>query len=358
MAGLFGINNSNRHSDEFWTKNCFNSSFPAALANYMYSQEISVNYIKVDENLRPFVTTLPVRELYNMGQRNSLEQLYFAFESKYDPYQSFAYETIDGIDLVIKGTDNVFLRPLEVKLTVIPDSTTCDLEDESLWGSEIVFRSATTQYCTLGMTNSLVDHLDSIRDMFERPCSRIQDWGNKTEVRARLPGLLDICNSFEQRFFDHQQPLIMQPIWKTQGQDPLLVEHGALDIFVWSDFAFTRLFLTSPLLDIEANKPLSRQNRAAARFIRYWYEVARNGRVHLRDIYRQMTFDLQTDKEFSVPGNVTNPYMRCDRLAHLAVDRDALFDIILDRGEEQLMPERRFDQSVLYYTMRNPRPGN
>ena len=68
-----------------------------------------------------------------------------------------------------------------------------------------------------------------------------------------------------------------------------------------------------------------------------------------------MTYDLQTDKEFSVPGNVTNSYMRCDRLSNLAIDREALYDIIIDGGERMLMPERRFDQSVLYYTMKNPR---
>lgn len=354
MAGLFGINNSNRTGNEFWTKNCFNSSFPAALANYMLSRDIPVNYIVLGEDLRPHVTTLPVRDLYNMGER-TFDDLYFAFESKYEPYRQYAYEQIDGIDLVIKDTQGNYLRPLEIKLTVIPDSATCGFENEADWGSEIVIRSATTQYCTLGMTHSLVAHMDSIREMFEGPCSRIQDWGNKTEVRTRLPRLLDLCDRFERRFYNYQQPLIMQPIWKTQGQDPLLVEHGTFDIFVWSDFAFTRLFLSSPLEDIEAEKPLSRQNRAAARFVRYWYEVARNGRVHLKDIYRQMTFDLQNDKEFSANGGITNTYMRCDRLTHPSIDRSALYSIILDGGEELLMPERRLDQSVLYYTMRNPR---
>lgn len=356
MPSLFGITNSNRDSEDFWTKNCFNSSFPAALANYMLSRDIPVNYITIDQDLQPRVTTLSVRELYNMDADTDLNQLYFSFESRYDPYRAYAYENIDGIDLVIKKMNGDFLRPLEVKLTVIPDSTTCNNPDESLWGSEIVIRSATTQYCTLGMTHSLVDHLDDIRDLFEGPCSRIQDWANKTEMRARLPRLLEICDTFEHQYYQHQKPLIMQPIWKTQGQSPLLSEDGAFDIFVWSDFAFTRLFLTAPLLDIEADKPLSRHNRAAARFIRYWYEVARNGRVHLRDIYRQMTYDLQTDKEFSISGNATNPYMRCDRLTTPIVTREALYDIIIDGGENLLMPERRLDQSVLYYTMRNPRP--
>lgn len=356
MPGLYGIIHSNRNESEFWTKNCFNSSFPAALANYMFANNISVNYIVLNSDLEPYVVPLPVNVLYNMGN-HSLDDIYFAFESKYDPYQQYAYERIDNIDLVIKDTHDSFLRPLEVKLTVIPDSYTSKINDESEWGSEIVIRSATTQYCTLGMTHSLIGYMDDIRDMFEGPCSRIQDWSNKTEVRTRLPRLLELCDQFEKIYFEFQQPLVMQPVWKTSGQSPLLVESGTFDVFVWSDFAFTRLFLTSPLEDIDADKPLSRQNRAAARFVRYWYEVARNGRVHLSDIYRQMTYDLQTDKEFSANGGITNPYMKCERLTHPAVDRSALYDIILDGGENFLMPERRLDQSVLYFIMRNPRNG-
>ena len=355
MPGLLGISHSNRRNNAFWSKNRFNSSFPAALANYMFLNNISVNYIKLDANLRPFITELPVRELYNMGDRR-LEDLFFAFESKYTPYQQFSYETIDGIDLVIKDTSGTFLRPLEVKLTVIPDKVTSSNKDESHWGSEIVIRSATTQYCSLGMAYALRNNMNEIRNMFEGPCSNIQDWGNKTEMRTRLPGLIELCNQLERRFYDKQQPLIMQPIWKTHGQDSLLVERNTFDIFVWSDFAFTRLFLSSPLEDINAAKPLSRQNRASARFIRYWYEVARSGRVHTKDIYGQMTFDLQTDKEFAANGSITNPYMACDRLTNPIVDRSALYEIILDRGEDLLRPERRLDASVLYFTMKNPRP--
>ena len=158
MPGLLGITHSNRGSNDFWSKNRFNSSFPAALANYMLVHDIPVNYIKIDKNLTPYVTTLPVRDLYNMGTR-ALDNLYFAFESRYEPYQQFAYETIDGIDLVIKDTQGAFLRPLEVKLTVIPDKVTSTSEDESTWGSEIVIRSATTQYCSLGMAYNLSDHV-------------------------------------------------------------------------------------------------------------------------------------------------------------------------------------------------------
>ena len=345
MAGLLGIANSNRNDGDFWSKNRFNSSFPAALANYMLVNNIPVNYIVVDKELKTRIKKLSVDKLYNMGKLE-LNDLYFSFESKYEPYQKYAYEAIDGIDLVIKDTGGNFLRPLEVKLTVLPDNSTCKNENQSSWGSEIVIRSATTQYCSLGMAHSLSKHFKDIRDMFENPCSKIQDWNNKTEIKTSLPKLIKICDDLESKYYKSQKPLIMQPVWKTDGQSPILSKDHTFDIFVWSDFAFSRLFLSQPVDD-----QLTRPNRTAARFIRFWYEISRNKKVHLNDIYKQMTYDLQTDKEFSVNGISTNEYMRCPRLTKPIINRNALSEIILDGGEKLLMPERRLDQSVLYFTM-------
>lgn len=48
---LFGIKQSNRDytKADTWGKNQFNSSFPAALACYMYSKELKVVYIKANK---------------------------------------------------------------------------------------------------------------------------------------------------------------------------------------------------------------------------------------------------------------------------------------------------------------------
>ena len=39
-SGLYGIEHSNRTAEAHWGKNCFNSSFPAAVANYMLAHDI------------------------------------------------------------------------------------------------------------------------------------------------------------------------------------------------------------------------------------------------------------------------------------------------------------------------------
>ena len=50
---LYGINRSNRDfsQKETWGKNQFNSSFPAALACYLYSKGLQAVYITTDKNM-------------------------------------------------------------------------------------------------------------------------------------------------------------------------------------------------------------------------------------------------------------------------------------------------------------------
>lgn len=91
--------------------------------------------------------------------------------------------------------------------------------------------------------------------------------------------------------------------------------------------------------------------RSTARLARCIYDISKSGKVRIDEVYRQMAFNYQTDKEFSVSGAITNRYMRSPRLESPIVPRDALYDIILNGGEKLLMPERRFDQTI-YFTMR------
>lgn len=170
--GLFGIHHSNRTVDDHWGKNCFNSSFPAAMASYMFDRNMSAIYIKVDVvdgELKIIPTEIPIREVFNAGTR-SLDDLYFSFESVFEPYQQYSFDAIDGIDLVMKDTDGNYLAPLEVKLTVLPTSQT-STQPEDKWGSEIVVRSATTSYCALGMFDSVKHDDRAIREIFEEACA-------------------------------------------------------------------------------------------------------------------------------------------------------------------------------------------
>lgn len=135
-SGLFGIYHSNRTADDHWGKNCFNSSFPAATANYMLAHDIPAIYVKLEEidgQLTVVPSEISLREVFNCGTRPP-EELVFSFETTFSPYQQYSFDTIDGIDLVIKDIEGNFLAPLEVKLTVLPTSETSS-KPESKWGT-------------------------------------------------------------------------------------------------------------------------------------------------------------------------------------------------------------------------------
>lgn len=342
---LYGINHSNRTNNDLWGKNQFNSSFPISLACYMRDTGCKAVYLHLNKNLEVEVSELSFDDIFQTKIKN--DELYFAFESKYEPYQRFSRNDIGNIDLVIKDTNDNFLLPLEIKLTVLPDSGT-STKSESEWGSELVIRPATTKYCALGIAESCQDDFKTIRELFEPIGAGIQDWGNTVEILANFTDMLDIIDDFQKDFYCCQKPLLMQPLWKTQGQNPLLAEN-AFDIFIWSDFALSRLFLDNAR-NKQDGKLVNRQMRSAARFFRSMYHVSTSGKIPLDRIYTEMSFGRQTDKEFAVNGSITNKYMRSKRLLKPVMSKDVISKVILNGGEKLLKPERRFDQT-LYFTV-------
>jgi len=339
---LYGIVKSNRPNNEHWGKNQFNSSFPVSMACYMRDKGLEAVYIELDSNLEVKRTQISFDAVFNTTLPN--EEIYFAFESKYEPYQKFAYDDIGNIDVVVKR-DDVYLRPLEIKLTVIPDETTHSLSEEE-WGAELVIRPATTTAALLGISDSCQNELGEVRKIIEPVCHNITGWGNKYEIIAKMEKILKSLDNFQVKFRNKQKPLLMQPIWRTDGKSAILSEE-ALDIFVWSDFALCRLFLDGAKESLEADS-INRFKRAAARFARCLYEVSTKEKTNLNDIWTEMAFGIQTDKEFAVSGRKARPYMDSPRLVTPSLNKKVLRSIILNGGEKELSPERRLDSTVYY----------
>ena len=127
-----------------------------------------------------------------------------------------------------------------------------------------------------------------------------------------------------------------------------MLAERAFDIFIWSDFALSRLFLDASAKTKETG--VSRQMRSSARLARFLYNVSTSGKANIKSIYTEMAFNHQTDKEFAVSGRITRRYMNNSRIYEPVVKSIELKNIILNGGEKELSPERRFDQSV-YFTV-------
>jgi len=343
---LYGIKNSNRNFSDpyYWGKNQFNSSFPIALACYMRDSKINPVYVRLNDKKQIFLEYPSFDDIF--GTKLSNDKLYFAFESRYEPFEKYVHDELETIDVVIKNaeTEN-FLCPLEIKLTTLPDNTTAHLTDEQ-YGCEMVIRSATTRYLALSMADSCSDKLTEIRQIFEPVCHDIGDWGNEHEIKAKMSKILNALEFFFSSYRQHEQPLLMQPVWKTIGKSSILADN-CLDIFIWSNFALTRLFMDSALEN--TSNSISRQQRAAIRMARFLFELSTKNKVFQKPIYNGMNLGNQNDKEFAISGNKMNPYLKCDRLTKPIIHKNQIKEIILGDGQKHLSPERRFD-AIIYFS--------
>lgn len=345
MPGLYGLKNSNRNfaDPDCWGKNQFNNTFPAALCCYMRDQGHAANYISVT-NGEPHVSEISFDTVFGTDLPN--DKLKFLFEVPHDPYRPLVHEAMEKIDLVISETaTGRYITPLEIKLTTLPDNGTASLP-ESEYGSEIVVRSATMRYVALGIASRLTPaHCEEIKEIFMPVCVDIRDWSSVYEMRPRREAIFAALDRFLLRYESIQKPLVIQPVWKTKGKSPLLADN-CLDVFVWSDFALSRLMHTSCL---DMGDEISRPQRAALRLVRFLYEYVTQGKVYQIPIYDSMLFGNQGDKEFAYRGAQTHQFMACSRLTCPVIKKSEIKNIVLGGGHKFLSPERRFD-AILFFS--------
>ena len=273
------------------------------------------------------------------------KEISFLFESNYQPYTDYLHDTLDHTDLVT-NVNGVDMRPLEIKLTVLPDSTTSRHDDEAMWGSELVIRPDSISYACLGIYTNLKEHAATIRNLLEPTTIKIESWENSPEIISHADEILSTLTKFFRIYHSYQVPFLIQPIWKTKGKCPELHDN-AFDVFVWSDFALLKLALDQA--KNESNRTsVSRYLRSSARTIRALSDLFVTNKIHITRIFRHMALGNQTDKEFALNGMVTRNYMRHERLVKPMLNKELLKEIILNGGEKMLSPERRFDATIFF----------
>lgn len=343
---LFGLVNSNRDfsNKDSWGKNQFNSSFPASLACYMDNKDIKPVYLTLDSDLSVRKEYISVRNLFQIPEEMDYNDIFFEFEGAYAPHDQLD-ENLLRSDLVIRdfhGKD--YYSHHEVKLTVLPDTSTFN-KDESSYGCEIVIRTVSIVHLAINIMEVYKNDITFLKQQLHDVIRKITNWSDEKLLVPLVPDLIYTLNSILRSKIHNQTPLIINPIWKTKGKSSALAEN-CLDIFVWSDFALTRLFIDS----ININKKnIDRYSRALIWIVYLLHEYTLHGKIRSNNIY-QMPFNNQTDKAFAVNGNKTNRYMRCPELLNPRVRKEELSNIILNEGELMLSPERRFDAAIFYST--------
>lgn len=341
VPAFYGIKESNLAAEGMWSREMFPKAFSVALVNYMGGQGIDLNTVSADR-LDCRVGEIGVNELYG-GTGLGTDKLVFDFDTVYAPHAAIA-DAVPESDLVVTGRDGVPLRRLDMQASVVPDASTNGLAPE-LMGPELTVRTPSLVNCALSMATSLMDDReDALRILCEDIPENL-DWRIWDSVRDYVPTVIDSILGLEAEFIDRQSPFMLQSIWRSEDGGPLMAEH-ALDAFVWTDYAFTRLFLGSTRRPSDGGP--SRPARCAVRLHMMLTDLLAERRPDMDALVLATRYGVSGNKEFMVSGKATNRLMACDRLAMPAVPSSDVPKLATEGFESMIVPERRLDASVYY----------
>lgn len=344
VCGLLGITHSNRNhaSATSWGKNQFNNSFPIGLISYMESIGVKPVYLKVDKNFAVKHDYIGFEEL--TGCKYDPSKIYYEFESAFSSYKAISSSAhLPSIDVIVKKKALIEqpTRALEIKLTTLPDSTTSELTEDK-YGSELVIRPDTIVYQALSICRSLAANRKEMSEILEPVYKKVKNWEDVKDVASTLGKIITAMSSLVEKFSDKQSPLLLQPVWKTEGKAAILAEN-CLDAFVWSDFSLMKLFIKNA--DTE-RLLIGRNDRTIIWLFLMLRQFAVTGKVDHTEIIDKYTYGTKNDKAFAVSGKFTNTIMSCAELTNPRIKKNEIKNIILGNGQEHLSPERRFDGVV------------
>jgi hypothetical protein len=171
----------------------------------------------------------------------------------------------------------------------------------------------------------------------------ITNWTDIAQVSPVISQIASVLDRLLAENYHLQRPFVLQPIWKTVGRT-LQLHDNAFDMFVWSDFAFTRLFFKD--IRIIKGRP-SRSVRTITWLAKMLLDFARDGKIDHKWVIDNMSFNTKNDKAFAVNGKDTQPFMKSPELTNPRIKKDAARHIVLGGGEKLLRPERRLDAALL-----------
>ena len=362
-ASLFGISdkNSSRKSADLWGKNQFNSTFPIALCLKMLDDGVKPVYVEVKKEKGGIKFHAEDTRLAMSRVIEDPSTTYYEFEAAFSPYSSYIREkdSLEKTDLVVHKQDKRGkkrpIRALEIKLTVVPDSSTAKLSEND-WAPEMVVRPVSSAYAVLSVYARLLkqskpDLKEKVRESLAIGYDKIDgnNWESIAEISEKSDYLVKALSETAMLTSKIQSPFMLQPIWKTEGVSNDLAEN-CFDVFIWSDVAVMNLPLIMLKSDTEksnSGKKVSRPMREVARHVRALYELCSIGNISYDSIYRGMGLGHQSDKSFALSGLQTRLLMQHARLRKPHYSRSVLNEIILGGGYDQLRPERRFDAALV-----------
>lgn len=337
---LYGIRRSNMSPKEMWGHDRFPTSFSVALINYMGDRGIPLNYVSVDVNGACRVSTIRLSEIYGCSL-SRLTEAEFCFDSLFEPFTEIA-ECIPQSDLVLRDGRGMPLSAMEILTSVVPDAVTRGQPKEFM-GPEVTIRTDLLEKCALSMAGSLIEESARSLEILDDGMPFDIDWTDWQQVAPYIDTIIENLNRLETSLFDRQRPFLVQVIWKSEDHGPFMA-NDAMDAFVWSDMALTRLILNN--MRALSNRSPTRPYRACIRLYRIIASVLRGENPNLYEIIRETSYKMPEGKEYIANGNIVNRMMSCGRLTRPIISAAEVVCLGSNGFEDMIMPERRLDMSV------------
>lgn len=362
---IYGLENSSHDftTEEAFGKNIFTNAFPLAIAQYL-SQEESLPIVQIeadmaekkdqkgevvtDDQSQPILEPITFHKKVQWSEIIGCDpaEAYFSFEKIFDGYKEHTTGTPNQSDVVVceNTTSQKHLRPLEIKLVVVPTSGTAK-NPRAKQSCEIVVRPSTVEQLAFSiadsygeegkelMRNVILEHIPSPMDI---------DWTREESMKKHIDSIYATVRGIIANGLDKQTPLVLTAVWRTEGQKAVFDEH-AFDAFVWTDLAFLQLFTDSQAL---SRNRISRPGRTLCWLVRSLLDWSMQGTLQFKRHHSMITFGSQTDKAGAFSGQKTLIHMRSDEFTNPRLSRDKVADLLSTEALNVLQPERRLDGAL------------
>ncbi|WP_187977154.1 HindVP family restriction endonuclease [Mycetocola sp. JXN-3] len=357
---LYGLDHASHDFRESSSlgKNIFTNAFPLSLAQYLANvRGLPIPIIRATTDADSRLTTKHEMTEWSEILGTSLDQVHFEFEGVYSGYNDYTHTSANKSDVVvIERASGRHLRPLEIKLVVVPTSSTArrDRKDQSC---EIVVRPSTVEQLAFSIAHSYGaskrSHLQKLLvDELGQPSD--YKWSDEKFMIEAMPRVLKAAENVIRGGLDVQTPLVLTAIWRSEGQKPVLEEH-AFDVFAWTDMAFTQLFIdqvrrehfsANGIKKQKAPTSISRPSRALVWLVRSLLDYAIQNTLNFGSIHSEITFGVQSDKAGSFSGEASLKHLRSPEFLTPRVTRSELGEVLSPSSAQFLMPERRLDAAI------------
>jgi type-2 restriction enzyme hgiDI len=357
---LYGLDHASHDFSEASSlgKNIFTNAFPLSLAQYLATKrKLPIPMIKATLDSADRLSTEHVMTAWSEIIGTEPDRASFEFEGVYSGYSNYTHTNANKSDAVVieRGTGK-HLRPLEIKLVVVPTSSTAkrDRKDQSC---EIVVRPPTVEQLAFSIAHSYgqarrMELMELIVSELGQPND--YKWADERFMIGALPRILRAAENIVRGGLDIQTPLVLTAIWRSEGQKPVLDEH-AFDVFVWTDLAFLQLFIDQLRREYykadgspktKAPKQISRPSRALIWLVRSLFDYTVQNTLNFGSVHSQITYGAQSDKAGSFSGTASLKHLASPEFFEPRVTRTELSEVLSPSSTQHLLPERRLDAAI------------